>query len=476
VKKVSPLIILFFFIAPAHVGAGANHDVPAGPKITVAQAGLEPSNNNLLQLLQNKPTDKKNPFNAGKPAPARPAPVAPADASVISDWNFVFSWKSSPGKASYRLQVSNRPTFTATSLDIVTVSKSYKIISELAPGSYYWRVKAMNAFKKSSAWSKVRRFTVSVMSPSNTTAGNFINRGEASTASTGVSLAIAARSYVGISGYFISEISVPPGAKASGWTTVKPPALSFSSAVPYTLSNGDGTKRVYVWFKDSDERVSASAESSIILDTRPPEAMITSRPSLTSDFAPASFEFTSSMAGSTFECSLDARGYTACSSPRVYEGLAEGRHTFSVKATIAARKSTSSPASYTWDVIRPVVNTTPSNFINHKGNTYLIAQKNVKLSISATATTAENLTAYFASESPDVPKASDPGWKTFSPVKAYSAKVPFAISDGNGTKRIYVWFKDTANNISDGKSDKIVYLSSTYLVILFLVMQVVFII
>jgi hypothetical protein len=334
----------------------------------------------------------------------------------------------------------------------------------------------MNAFKKGSAWSKVRRFTVSVMSPSNTTAGNFINRGEASTASTGVSLAIAARSYVGISGYFISEIPVPPGAKASGWTTVKPPALSFSSAVPYTLSNGDGTKRVYVWFKDRDERVSASAESSIILDTRPPEAMITSRPSLTSDFAPASFEFTSSMAGSTFECSLDARGYTACSSPRVYEGLAEGRHTFSVKATIAARKSTSSPASYTWDVIRPVVNTTPSNFINHKGNTYLIAQKNVKLSISAKATTAENLTAYFASESPDAPKASDPGWKTFNPVTTYSAKVPFTISDGNGTKRIYVWFKDTANNISDRKSDKIVYLSSTYLVILFLVMQLVFII
>jgi hypothetical protein len=460
-------------MAPAHAGAGANHDIPAGPNITVAQAGKEPSDN---KQLQNKPAAKKDPFNAGKPAPARPTPVAPANASVISDWSVVFSWKSSPGKASYRLQVSNRPTFTTTKLDTVTASKSYKIITELAPGAYFWRVKAMNAFKKSSAWSKVRRFTMSVMGPSNTTAGNFINRGEASTASTGVSLAIAARSYVGISGYFVSENPATPDAKASGWATVTPPALLFSSAVPYTLSNGDGTKRVYVWFKDSDERVSGSSTGSIILDTRPPEAMITSRPSLTSDFAPASFGFTSSMAGSTFECSLDSRGYTACSSPRVYEGLAEGRHTFSVKAIIAARNSESSPVSYTWEVIRPVVNTTPSNFINHKGNTYLITQKTVKLSISANATTAEKITAYFASESPDEPKASDPGWKIFTPVTAYSAKVPFTISEGNGTKRIYVWFKDTADNISDRKSDKIVYVSSMYLVIIFLVVQAAFII
>ncbi len=394
----------------------------------------------------------------------------------MEDWSVGLSWRGSPGRASYRLEVSKRPAFTPTILNAATAAKSYKSTAALAPGVYYWRVKALNAFKKSSAWSRIRRFTIVDMAPSNTTTDHFINRGETSTDSAGVSLAIAAVSYAGISAYYVAESPAPPDAKAPGWVAVTPPTSSYSSTVPYTLSSGDGTKTVYVWFKDAAERMSTAASDSIILDTRPPEAMITSRPSVTSDFAPASFGFTSSKAGATFECKLDSGGYSACSSPTTYEGLAEGRHTFSVKAINAARNIESSPASYTWAVTRPLINTTPSNFINHKGNTYLITKKAVTLSISAAAVTGEKIMAYFVSESPDVPEASDPGWKTFLPVKAYSGKIPFTLSDGNGTKRMYVWFKDTAGNISEVKSDKILYFSSRYLVILFLVLQAVFII
>ncbi len=457
---------------PAQIQIGAVRSVPTGLHLAVAEAGEEKSPD--LTQRQSKPTGREA---DDRTVPVRPSPISPSDASVISDWSVVFSWKSSPGKAFYRLQVSNRPTFTKTNLDTVTASKSYKTITELAPGVYYWRVKAMNAYKKSSAWSRVQKFTVSVMSPSNITTGNFINRGETSTFSPSVSLAIAARSYVGIAGYFVSEKPAPPDAKASGWAAVTPPALLFSSAVPYTLSNGDGTKTVYVWFKDIDDRVSASTAGSIILDTRPPEAMIMSQPSLTSDFAPASFAFASSMAGATFECSLDSRGYSACSSPMVYKGLTEGSHTFRVKAILAARNVKSSPTSYTWAVVKPVKNTMPPSFINQKGSKYLITNKTVNLSLSAVATTDKKVAGYFVSERPDAPSASDPDWREIEPpVKEFSKQVPFTLSDGNGTKRIYIWFKDTEDNISEVKSDKIVYFSSKQLLIIFLLLQAVFII
>ena len=45
-----------------------------------------------------------------------------------------------------------------------------------------------------------------------------------------------------------------------------------------------------------------------------------------------SFTFSSNEGGSTFECALDAGAYAACSSPKTYEALAEGAHTFKVRA------------------------------------------------------------------------------------------------------------------------------------------------
>lgn len=47
----------------------------------------------------------------------------------------------------------------------------------------------------------------------------------------------------------------------------------------------------------------------------------------------ATFAFSASEPGSTFECALDAAAYAPCSSPQSYGGLADGAHTFAVRAT-----------------------------------------------------------------------------------------------------------------------------------------------
>jgi hypothetical protein len=85
-------------------------------------------------------------------------------------------------------------------------------------------------------------------------------------------------------------------------------------------------------------------------DITPPDTVINSGPSGTVKTRDASFTFSSTEPSSTFECSLDGAAFSACSSPKQYTGLANGSHTFKVRATDAAGNTDQSPASRTWKV------------------------------------------------------------------------------------------------------------------------------
>ena len=92
------------------------------------------------------------------------------------------------------------------------------------------------------------------------------------------------------------------------------------------------------------------ASSSWTIDLTRPETMIDSGPSGTTSSTTASFSFSSNEANSTFQCSLDAGSYAACSSPTTYSGLANGSHTFQVRATDPAGNTDQTPAARTWTV------------------------------------------------------------------------------------------------------------------------------
>ena len=117
--------------------------------------------------------------------------------------------------------------------------------------------------------------------------------------------------------------------------------------------SGDGTCQVTM---DGDKTVTAH-----FVENVPPETTITDAPADPTNDTSASFSFESNEAGSTFECQLDGGGYSACSSPQAYSGLADGEHVFHVRAIDPVGNVDPTPASHTWTVDSTAPDTTISD-------------------------------------------------------------------------------------------------------------------
>jgi len=170
---------------------------------------------------------------------------------------------------------------------------------------------------------------------------------------------------VGVTGYYLSTSSSTPAASVSGWVSVTP-ATSYSGSPSYTLSSGEGEKKVYVWYKDAVGNVSASASDTITMDTTKPTGSI----------------------------------------------------------------NINSGESYT------------------KSTT-------VKLALSASD--SQGVTGYYTSTSENTPLASSSGWLSISSTLSYSndSNNSYRFSS-DGSRILYVWYKDAAGNVSNSVSDTII--------------------
>jgi hypothetical protein len=114
----------------------------------------------------------------------------------------------------------------------------------------------------------------------------------------------------------------------------------------------DGPHAFFVRAIDAAGNV-AEASHAWTIETGPPTAALASAPSGLSSSSAATFAF-SADEPSSFECTLDGRGFEQCSSPATYHGLGDGQHAFSVRARDAVGNF--SPAvSHSWaiDTIAP---------------------------------------------------------------------------------------------------------------------------
>jgi len=146
---------------------------------------------------------------------------------------------------------------------------------------------------------------------------------------------------VGSAGHVLVQAigDVPPGTTAS-YASAGSVRLDVSAILEPDIDNdgyGDETQDC------------APTDPSRSEDCAPPETAITTHPKDKTKKKTATFEFTSTEPGSTFECSLDGLPFAACSSPDTLK-VKKGRHTFQVRAKDPAGNVDSSPAADDWKV------------------------------------------------------------------------------------------------------------------------------
>lgn len=173
-------------------------------------------------------------------------------------------------------------------------------------------------------------------------------------------------------------LSGPSGATASStatFTFVSPDAGSGATfqcshmGAPFTpctspqnfVGLGAGTHTFAVRVRDAVGNIDPTpATRAWIVDLEAPETTIVSGPAGLEPVASASFSFSSDEPDATFECALDGAAFTPCTAPFSAAGLAQGSHTFAVRARDGAGHVDGTPATRAWtvDTIPPDVEIT----------------------------------------------------------------------------------------------------------------------
>ncbi len=126
---------------------------------------------------------------------------------------------------------------------------------------------------------------------------------------------------------------------------------------------------------DYSAKPALSVFKSFTAETTPPVAAIVSGPSegAAIDNPTPTFEFTSPEPGSTFECKLDLGSYSGCGPPLTTPHLADGTHTFSVRATDpAGNVGPEASRTFTVDTTPPTttISSGPSGITNDPTPTF----------------------------------------------------------------------------------------------------------
>ena len=150
-----------------------------------------------------------------------------------------------------------------------------------------------------------------------------------------VSLALAAGAPAWVS------LNATPGNPANATLTVNPPANLPAGTYAFNIDGVDSHSSVPLF---------ASEPVEVVIGGAPAETTLTAKPNALTNSATATFAFASDFNAATFECKLDAGAWTACASPATFPNLADGQHTFQVRALNAAAQADATPESHTWTV------------------------------------------------------------------------------------------------------------------------------
>jgi hypothetical protein len=143
--------------------------------------------------------------------------------------------------------------------------------------------------------------------------------------------------------------AVTYSATASDGGTPLTPSCSPASGSAFPL----GATTVGCSVTDAGGNTVSGSFKVTVQDTTPPKVSITSSPSGTVNVRTASIGFTTSEGTTT--CQLDGSAFSSCSSPASYTGLADGSHSFTVRAVDAGGNTSTVSASWSVDATAPML-------------------------------------------------------------------------------------------------------------------------
>jgi large repetitive protein len=230
-----------------------------------------------------------------------------------------------------------------------TPCSSPEVRSALTPGAHTFRVRATDAAGNTDATPATATWTVDATLPALTleTPSDGTRTNDASPSFSGHA-GIAAGDSGTVTVKVYRPVAGAPDTLVETRTTVRS-SLDGAWSVAASPDLDDGSYWAYAEQAGSHGTAVSSA-TSFTVDTTPPHTVISSGPQGSTAATSASFGFSSSESGSTFECRLDGGAWTPCSGPQPYSGLTNAVHSFDVRATDSAGNTDPTPASRTWAV------------------------------------------------------------------------------------------------------------------------------
>ncbi|CAN5588266.1 hypothetical protein BH10ACI3_BH10ACI3_21140 [soil metagenome] len=253
--------------------------------------------------------------------------------SASANFTFIGNDGTGTGVFSYECSLDGAP-FAAC-----TTPKSF---SSLSDGSHTFNVRAIDVVNNVDPTPASYTWVVDTTPPDTT----ILTHPSNPTNSASANFTFTGNDGTG-TGVFSYECSLDGAPFAACTTPVNFSSLSdgshtFSVRAIDVVNNVDPTPASYTW----------------IVDATPPDTVIDTHPANPTNSANAAFTFTGNDGTGTgvfsFECSLDGAPFAACSTPLNLSGLADGSHTFNVRAIDVVGNVDLTPASFTW-----VVDTTP---------------------------------------------------------------------------------------------------------------------
>lgn len=284
-----------------------------------------------------------------------------------------------------------------------------------------------------------------------------IKGGAGFTNSVKVALTLSGTDDKRIAGFYKSNLSNTPAAGAAGWIATSP-AASVTNTVNHSLLAGNGTKAVYAWYKDSAGNVSPVITNTIVLDVTPPAGSVTIN------------------GGSSITNSISVTLTLSASDNNLVAGYYKSNLSNTPLANAAGWVAVPQGASYSntishnlprgsglktvyvWyrdflgNISRAFSNTIMLDSTPPTGSLVINNLKTLtnspSVTLTLTASDANKVAGYFASNINSPLPASDPGWTPIDPATSVTLWSPHTLSSGSGLKTVYVWYKDTLDNVS----------------------------